>query len=163
MHWLLQIWVEVCANPTQSQCIHTSRVLLENTGNSLLRRQLMPSLRLDSRLCCCLVSQSCLTLLWPFCSPPGSSVYGILQARILEWVAISFSKGSSWPRDWTHITGLSGGFLPLSRLGSPYARLYWWTFKLFLIFLLENHCPSKHACMFTILHLRSDLTGVNSY
>ena len=42
------------------------------------------------------------------CSPPGSSVHGILQARILEWVAISFSKGSSWPRDWTkffHTTG----------------------------------------------------------
>ena len=35
------------------------------------------------------------------CSPPGSSVHGILQARILEWVAVSFSRGSSWPRDWT--------------------------------------------------------------
>ena len=33
------------------------------------------------------------------CSPPGSSVHGILQARILEWVVISFSRGSSWPRD----------------------------------------------------------------
>ena len=37
------------------------------------------------------------------CSPPGSSVYGISQARILEWVAISFSRGSSQPRDQTHI------------------------------------------------------------
>ena len=37
------------------------------------------------------------------CSSPGSSVHGILQARILEWVAISFSRGSSWPRDQTHI------------------------------------------------------------
>ena len=35
--------------------------------------------------------------------PPGSSVHGILQARILEWVAISFSWGSSQPRNWTHI------------------------------------------------------------
>ena len=34
-------------------------------------------------------------------SPPGSSIYGIMLARILEWVAISFSRGSSWPRDWT--------------------------------------------------------------
>ena len=34
---------------------------------------------------------------------PGSSVHGILQARILEWVAISFSRGSSWPRDWTQL------------------------------------------------------------
>ena len=61
-------------------------------------------------------------LLWPFraqqlqkylfsrvrlfcdCSPPGSSVPGISQARVLEWVAISFSRGSSWPRDWTHVS-----------------------------------------------------------
>ena len=38
------------------------------------------------------------------CKPPGSSVPGILQASILEWVAISFSSGSSWPRDWTGIS-----------------------------------------------------------
>ena len=46
------------------------------------------------------VTQSCLTLCDPVdCSLPGSSVHGILQARILEWVAISFSRGSSQPRD----------------------------------------------------------------
>ena len=45
---------------------------------------------------CCLIAQSCLTLCDPMdCSPPGSSVHGILQARIQEWVAISFSRGSS--------------------------------------------------------------------
>ena len=38
------------------------------------------------------------------CSPPGSSVHGILQARKLEWVAISFSRGSSWARDQTHVS-----------------------------------------------------------
>ena len=38
------------------------------------------------------------------CSPPGSSVHGILRARILERVAISSFRGSSWPRDWTHIS-----------------------------------------------------------
>ena len=46
----------------------------------------------------CLVSKSCPILLWPY-SPPGSSVHGISQARIEEGVAISFSKGSSRPRD----------------------------------------------------------------
>ena len=46
--------------------------------------------------------QWCLTLWDPMdCSPPGSSVHGILQARILEWVAIYFSRGSSRSRDWT--------------------------------------------------------------
>ena len=38
------------------------------------------------------------------CSPPGSSVHGIFQARILEWLAIFFSRESSWPRDRTHIS-----------------------------------------------------------
>ena len=37
-------------------------------------------------------------------SPPSSSVHGIFQARILEWVAISYSRGSSWPRDWIHVS-----------------------------------------------------------
>ena len=47
-----------------------------------------------------LVSQSCPTLLWPRdCSPPGSSVHGIFQARILDWVAIFFSRGASWAMD----------------------------------------------------------------
>ena len=51
--------------------------------------------------CICAKSlQACLTLQEPMdCSPPGSSVHGILQARILEWVAMPFSRGSSRPRD----------------------------------------------------------------
>ena len=50
-------------------------------------------------------AQSCPTLSNPTdCSPPGSSVHGILQARILEWAAMPFSRGSSWPRDLTHIS-----------------------------------------------------------
>ena len=40
-------------------------------------------------------------------SLPGSSVHGILQARILEWVAVPSSRGSSWPRNWTHIYSIS--------------------------------------------------------
>ena len=55
--------------------------------------------------CCCLVTKSCPTLRDPMnCSLPGSSIHGISQARILEWVAIFFSRGSSWPRDWIHIS-----------------------------------------------------------
>ena len=42
------------------------------------------------------------------CSPPGSSIHGILQAIILEWVAISFSRGSSRPRDWTWVSCIAG-------------------------------------------------------
>ena len=55
------------------------------------------------------VSQSCLTLCDPMdCNLPGSSIHGILQARVLEWVAISFSRGSSQPRDLTRVSGIVG-------------------------------------------------------
>ena len=56
-----------------------------------------------------LVAQLCLTLCDPMnCSLPGSSVHGILQARILKWLAIPFSKGSSQPRDQTQVSCIAG-------------------------------------------------------
>ena len=48
---------------------------------------------------------------------PGSSVHGILQARILEWVAIPFSMGSFWPRDWTWVSCIAGRFLTIWATG----------------------------------------------
>ena len=57
------------------------------------------------------VTQSCPVLCNPLdYSSPGSSVHGILQARILEWVAILFSRGSSWLRGWTCICCIAGRF-----------------------------------------------------
>ena len=61
-------------------------------------------------MCVCLVAQSCPTLQPMACIPPGSSVWGILQARILEGVAIPFSRESSQPRDWTQVSSIAGGF-----------------------------------------------------
>ena len=59
----------------------------------------------------CLVAQLCPTLCDSLdCSPPGSSVHGIFQARILDWVAISFSRGSSWPKHWTCVSCIAGRF-----------------------------------------------------
>ena len=53
----------------------------------------------------CLHSQSCPTVYDPMnCSPPGSSVYGIFQARILEWIAVFSSRGSSQTRDWKQVS-----------------------------------------------------------
>ena len=53
------------------------------------------------------VAQSCPTLCDPVgCSLPGFSIHGIFQARILEWITMSFSRGSSWPRDWTQVSAL---------------------------------------------------------
>ena len=64
------------------------------------------------------VTQSCLTLCDPVdCSPPGSSVHGILQARILKWVAMSSSKGSSRLRDQTHVSCTGRQILSLSHHG----------------------------------------------
>ena len=55
------------------------------------------------------VAQSCPTLHDPMdCSPPGSSVHGIFQARVLEWDAISFSRESSQPRDRTRVSRTAG-------------------------------------------------------
>ena len=61
-----------------------------------------------------LVAQLCPTLCNPSdCSPQGSSVYGILQARILEWVAIPFFRGSSSPRDLTQVSCIAGGLFTI--------------------------------------------------
>ena len=54
------------------------------------------------------VTSSCPILCDPIDrSPPGSSVHEILQTRIVEWAAISSSRGSSWPKDWTHASCIS--------------------------------------------------------
>ena len=59
----------------------------------------------------CSLTQSCLTLCDPMdCNLPDSSVYGILQARILEWITIPFSRGSSQPRDPTCVSCIAGRF-----------------------------------------------------
>ena len=64
--------------------------------------------------------QPCLTLCNPIdCSPPDSSVYGIFQARILEWVAMSSSRGSSQLRDQTHISCIAGRFFTMEPPGKP--------------------------------------------
>ena len=66
-----------------------------------------------------LVAQSCLTLCSPMdCSvlwPPTrqTPLHGVLQLRILEWVAMPFSRGSSWPRGWTWVSCIAGGFFPV--------------------------------------------------
>ena len=67
------------------------------------------------------------------CSPPGSSVRGIFQARVLEWVAIPFSRGSCWPRDQTLVSCIVGRFFTS-----------WATSAYVLFFFL----PKRHALLF---------------
>ena len=82
-------------------CLHHSLLFLPFP---LLDTPILSPPRSDQTFACSLLSvlslQSCPTLCHPMdCSPPGSSVHGILQARILEWIAVPFSRGSSRPRD----------------------------------------------------------------
>ena len=89
-----------------------------------------------------LVTQSCPILCDPMeYSPLASSVHGTLQARILEWVAISFSRGSSQPRDWTTISHLAG------RLFTDWTT---WGSQLVVTKLVSVEWMSEHAliCVF---------------
>ena len=70
------------------------------------------------------------------CSPPGSSVHGILQARILEWVAISFSRGSSCTRDRTWVSCTAGRFFTTEPPGKPNIYKY----------ICKHVCTCKHIC-----------------
>ena len=77
---------------------------------------------------CVVVTQMFLTLCDPVdCSLPDSSVHGILQAGILEWVAVlsSFSRVSSWPRDRTRVSCIAGSFFTTA---SPGKHNYWYGF-----------------------------------
>ena len=81
----------------------------------------------------CSVTSVMSNSLWPY-GLSGSSVHGILQARILEWVAISFSRGSSRPRDWTHVSCIAGRLFtnepPGKSFISEYSWLIMWQFQL---------------------------------
>ena len=75
---------------------------------------------------CKLVDQSCPTLCNSMrCSPPDSLVHAVLQARILEWVVMPFSRGSSWPRDQTCISWIAGRFFTIwATLEAHYCLIY---------------------------------------
>ena len=88
-----------------------------------------------------LVAQSYLTFCDPMdCSSPSSSVCGILPARMLEWVASPFSRGSSWSRDGIQVSHIAGGFFTI------------WT-MLFLQFPF-HHRPGPLCCSVTNDHMR---------
>ena len=101
------------------------------------------------RVCACMCAkslQSCRTLCNLMdCSPPGSFIHGILQARILEWVAMPSSKGSSWPRDRTCLLGFlhwQVGSLLLVPPGKPTCVLY----------ICVCMCIHIHTCVYIYTH-----------
>ena len=75
--------------------------------------------------------QFCPTLCYPMdCSLSGSSVHGIFQARLLEWIAISFSRGSSQPRNWTQVSHTAGRFFTVWATRQAHLIICWWTLRL---------------------------------
>ena len=114
----------------------------DRDGNS--KKKHMSSFLIWYNLSCavlCLVTQSCLTLCDPMdCSPPGSPVQGVYQARILEWVAMPSSRGSSRPRDWNQVSHIAGGFFSYNLLEDKQAT-----------FLFNNNNSSLtknlHGCL----------------
>ena len=78
------------------------------TTDCILKESQKRARHYKSTMFLCLVAQSFLTLCDPMdCSRTFSSIHGIFQSRILEWVAVSYSRGSSWPRDPAHISCVS--------------------------------------------------------
>ena len=95
MNWYHSVIYEIALK----YCISDSSV--DSEGYSISSKGFLPTV-VDM---CVLVTQSCPTLCKPMdCSPPGFLVHWVLQARTLEWVAISFSRQSSQPRDRTQVS-----------------------------------------------------------
>ena len=92
-------------------------------------------------------------------SPPGSSVHRILQARILEWVAIPFSRGSSWPKDWTQVSCIAGRFFTFLATREAHRKGTAWWFKEQTSHS-RKHCYLELICT-TAKSLQSCLTPCN--
>ena len=107
------------------------------------------------------LAQSCPTLCDPMdCSSPGSSVYGILQARILQWLAIPFSRGSSKPRDQTWVSCIPGRVFTIWAKGRRRSQLL-------VFFLLINCCffplqltHVREFCIWVIMMLCIRFSGI---
>ena len=91
-------------------------------------------------------SLTCVQLLCSLmnCSPPGSSVHGISQARTLEWFSISSSRGSTRPRDQTHISckspALQVSSLHTDPLGKPHSDIKVIALQIFIVLPMSSHC-----------------------
>ena len=123
----------------RGSCQPRDRTYVSCIGRWILYQGATREVLSSANLLCVCKSLSCV---WLFvtpmdCSPPGSSIHGIFQARILEWVAISFSRRSSWPRDGTRVSCIAGRFFTVWATG--------WDIATQLYFNLKNWNDSKSA------------------
>ena len=89
------------------------------------------------------------------CSPPGSSVHEILQARILGWVAISFSRGSSQPKDQTRSPVLQADSLPTELQGKPFIYIHIYIY----IHISQNNIYIIHISQNNIDQLQDSISN----
>ena len=111
---------------------------------------------------CVLAAQSCLTLCNPTdCNLPGSCVRGILQARILGWVAIFFSRRSPWPKGWTQVSCVAGRFFTLWATSvSVYVCIYvWYFFFLFYLWIVLLKLIQKELYLIGLKTKKSKTTN----
>ena len=103
---------------------------------------------------------SWLSHVWLFCNPmdrslPGSSAHGISKVRILEWVAISFSRGSFQPRDQTCVSCLAGGFFttepPGKSQGTHYFIRVYFIYSFLIVKALHWFFPMKLGCVYEFI------------
>ena len=153
---MLPFYFWIKKGPNGSRCSfkweHFSRTIVVNDhsptwGTPSFSIKGYPTKRARSHLAVqVLVSQSCLTFCDPTdCCSPGSSVHGIFQARILEWVAISYSRGSSPPRDWTQVSCIAGQVFTV--WATREALGLWCTITIppgAHLLLLVRDCPQLH-------------------
>ena len=115
MSWKLfqEIWIKTEKKKKEKTICQKTKMCSRTTQKSL-RNQQQPSVNNTQHVVKVLAAQSWPALWDPMdCSLPGSSVHGILQARILEEVAIPFSRGSSQPRDRTQVSSIAGRFFTI--------------------------------------------------
>ena len=94
--------------------------------------------------------KTCSSQDWGLCDPmdcslPGSSLHGIFQARILKWVAISFSRGSSWSRDGTRISCIGGRFFTTQLPGKSILKYEWKSLRHVWLFAAPWNSPGQNT------------------
>ena len=146
--WATAIWGFIDSKLLEAKESRQYRMWGPNSGKTIIvikgprkRYQYKVSDAKEAPLCCCCcsVTQLCLTLCNAMdCSPPGSSVHKISQTRTLEWAAISFSKGTSLPRDQTCISCVS----------CIADRCHWATWEARAHFTLLQICSARLGYLF---------------
>ena len=137
-----EIEVQKCEIPCLNSHEKETKLIASIHGQSVVLHSVI-SLQMNSEVWTEKWSRSVVSdSLWPVdCRPPSSSIRGFLQARILEWVAISFSTGSSWPRDRTQVSRIAGRRFNLwATRETPYIW-YWYGYHQCLCFQSEFQLP----------------------